>query len=182
MLQGELEKLVIGDPLDEATDIGTIINNKQASVVADYVAQAEATSGARVLRCGTVPEDAALSPDLFALPTLLLDLPEDHPCVCNEIFGPVAVIQKWSDYEDVIAKANDSKYGLAATVWTQDLSVALDATSRLNAGYVQVNQNLTIQPNVSYGGFGRSGLGKEASLESMLAHFTRSKTIVIAMD
>ena len=182
MLQGELEKLVIGDPLDEATDIGTIINAKQASVVADYVAQAEATSGARVLRCGTVPEDAALSPDLFTLPTLLLDLPEDHPCVCNEIFGPVAVIQKWSDYEDVIAKANDSKYGLAATVWTQDLSVALDATSRLNAGYVQVNQNLTIQPNVSYGGFGRSGLGKEASLESMLAHFTRSKTIVIAMD
>ncbi|NIY78451.1 aldehyde dehydrogenase family protein [Celeribacter sp. HF31] len=177
-----LNALKIGDPLDEATDIGTIINAKQAAVVAGYVAQAEGTEGARVIRCGQLPEGANLTPDLFALPTLLLDLPEDHPCVQNEIFGPVAVIQKWSDYDDVIAKANDSRYGLAATVWTENLSRALDATSRLNAGYVQVNQNLTIQPNVSYGGFGRSGLGKEASLEAMLAHFTRSKTIVIAMD
>jgi betaine-aldehyde dehydrogenase len=181
-LRAELDTLKIGDPLDETTDIGTIINAKQAAVVAGYVAQAEATPGATVIRCGAVPEGTELSPDLFALPTLLLDLPEDHPCVQNEIFGPVAVIQKWSDYEDVIARANDSRYGLAATVWTENLSRALDATSRLNAGYVQVNQNLTIQPNVSYGGFGRSGLGKEASLEAMLAHFTRSKTIVIAMD
>jgi betaine-aldehyde dehydrogenase len=181
-LVADLNALKIGDPLDEATDIGTIINAKQAKVVSDYVAKAEATAGAKVFRCGQMPADAALSPDLFAMPTLLLDLPEDHPCLRDEIFGPVAAIQKWSDYEDVIAKANDSRYGLAASVWTEDLSTALDATSRLNAGYVQVNQNLTIQPNVSYGGFGRSGLGKEASLEAMLAHFTRSKTIVIAMD
>ncbi|MCA0043239.1 aldehyde dehydrogenase family protein [Celeribacter litoreus] len=181
-LTDALNALKIGDPLDEETDIGTIINAKQAAVVDDYVAQAEAAKGATVIRCGQMPEGTTLSLDLFALPTLLLDLPEDHPCVQNEIFGPVAVVQKWSDYEDVIAKANDSRYGLAATVWTETLSTALDATSRLNAGYVQVNQNLTIQPNVSYGGFGRSGLGKEASLEAMLAHFTRSKTIVIAMD
>jgi len=181
-LTAKLDALVIGDPLDEATDIGTIINAKQAKVVAEYVALAEAAPGAKVVRCGKMPEGAGLSPDLFARPTLLLGLPEDHPCVQNEIFGPVAVIQTWSDYEDVIARANDSRYGLAATVWTQSLSMALDATSRLNAGYVQVNQNLTIQPNVSYGGFGRSGLGKEASLEAMLAHFTRSKTIVMSFD
>ncbi|SFJ06725.1 aldehyde dehydrogenase family protein [Celeribacter neptunius] len=181
-LRAELDQLVIGDPLDEATDIGTIINAKQAAVVAGYVAEAEATEGATVVRCGQPPVGMGLSPDLFAMPTLLLDLPEDHACVQDEIFGPVAVIQKWSDYDDVIARANDSRYGLAATVWTENLSRALDATSRLHAGYVQVNQNLTIQPNVSYGGFGRSGLGKEASLEAMLAHFTRSKTIVIAMD
>lgn len=180
-LRAELDQLVIGDPLEEATDIGTIINAKQARVVAGYVAEAEATEGASVIRCGRMPEDAGLSPDLFARPTLLLDLPEDHACVRDEIFGPVAVVQRWNDYDDVIAKANDSRYGLAATVWTESLSRALDATAKLNAGYVQVNQNLTIQPNVSYGGFGRSGLGKEASLEAMLAHFTRSKTIVIAM-
>ena len=58
----------------------------------------------------------------------------------------------------------------------------MDSTARLNAGYVQVNQNLTIQPNVSYGGFGRSGQGKEASLEAMVEHFTRSKTIVMNFD
>jgi acyl-CoA reductase-like NAD-dependent aldehyde dehydrogenase len=181
-LQDTLNKLVIGDPMDEGTDIGTIISAKQAKVIRDYVTLAEQTEGAEVIRCSALPSDATLSPDLFMQPTLLLNLPEDHPCVQNEIFGPVAVIQRWSDYDDVIEKANATHYGLAATIWTASLSTALDATSRLNSGYVQVNQNLTIQPNVSYGGFGRSGLGKEASLEAMLEHFTRKKTIVLNFD
>ena len=180
-LQSQLSAMTIGDPLDEATQIGTIINAKQKATIDRYVSVAEATPGARVVRCGTLPSDAALSPDLFMQPTLILDLPEDSPVMREEIFGPVCVIQKWSDYEAVIAAANDSDYGLAATVWTDSLATALDATKRLNAGYVQVNQNLTIQPNLSYGGFGNSGLGKEASLEAMLEHFTRKKTIVMAM-
>lgn len=180
-LRGELDKLVIGDPLDEVTDIGTIISPAQKRTIDRYVAIAEETPGATILRCSRLPEAQHLAPDLFMQPTLLLGLPEDSPAVREEIFGPVAVIQPWEDYEDMIAKANDSRYGLAATVWTRDMATAFDATRRLNAGYVQVNQNLTIQPNLSYGGFGRSGLGKEASLEAMLEHFTRKKTIVFAM-
>lgn len=177
-----LEGLVIGDPMDEATDIGTIVSAKQKATIDRYVAMAEGQAGATVIRCGTLPDNDALSPDLFMQPTLITGLPEDHPCVQEEIFGPVAVVQKWSDYEAVIEAANDSRYGLAATVWTTNIATALDATSRLEAGYVQVNQNLTIQPNVSYGGFGRSGLGKEASLEAMQEHFTRKKTIVMSFD
>ncbi len=178
----ELDKLTIGDPLDEGTDVGTIISAKQRAVIDGFIAQAENTKGVEIKRFGTLPTSEALSADLFMQPTLLLGLPDDHSCVTQEIFGPVAVIQVWTDYDDVIAKANSTHYGLAASIWTKDLSTALDSTARLNAGYVQVNQNLTIQPNVSYGGFGRSGLGKEASLEAMLAHFTRSKTIVMNFD
>lgn len=178
-LTAKLEALVIGDPLDEATDVGTIISPAQKAAVERYVSIAEATEGAEVVRIGKAP-GAGVAPDLFMLPTLLLGLPESSPCVREEIFGPVAVIQPWDDYEAVIAAANATRYGLAATIWTRDLGVALDASRRVNAGYVQVNQNLTIQPNLSYGGFGRSGLGKEASLEAMLAHYTRSKTIVLA--
>lgn len=181
-LGAALEKLVIGDPLDEATDVGTIINAKQVATINRYIAQAEATPGARVHRFGRLPEDDTLSADLFAQPTILTGLPDDHPCVMEEIFGPVAVVQAWSDYETVLRLANSTHYGLAASVWTRSLATALDSTARLNAGYVQVNQNLTIQPNVSYGGFGRSGQGKEASLEAMLEHFTRSKTIVMNFD
>ncbi len=181
-LKADLEALVIGDPMDEATDIGTIISAKQAATITRFVEMAEQQEGAQVIRCGTLPKDADLSPELFLRPTLIVGLPEEHPCVQDEIFGPVAVIQTWSDYDDVIEKANDSRYGLAATVWTTNVATALDATARLNAGYVQVNQNLTIQPNVSYGGFGRSGLGKEASLEAMVEHFTRKKTIVMSFD
>ncbi len=181
-LGARLDKLVIGDPLDEATDVGTIINPRQLATIKGYIARAEATPGATVTRYGQLPTSAALSPDLYLQPTILSGLPDDHPCVMEEIFGPVAVVQGWSDYDAVIALANSTHYGLAASVWTRSLSVALDSTARLDAGYVQVNQNLTIQPNVSYGGFGRSGQGKEASLEAMVEHFTRSKTIVMNFD
>ncbi|QUS36320.1 aldehyde dehydrogenase family protein [Falsirhodobacter algicola] len=177
-----LDAMVIGDPLDEATEIGTIINARQAATIRRYVAMAEKVEDAEIRRYGRLPKGGAIVPDLFEQPTLILGLPEDHPCVREEIFGPVAVVQVWQDYDDVIARANTSGYGLAATIWTRDLNTALDATARLDAGYVQVNQNLTIQPNVSYGGFGRSGLGKEASLEAMTEHFTRKKTIVMNFD
>lgn len=181
-LGAALDQMVIGDPLDEATDIGTIINARQMAQIQGFVAEAEAVPGAEIRRYARLPETPALAPDLFMQPTLLLNLPEDHRCVTQEIFGPVAVVQGWTDKDAVIAAANATHYGLAASVWTRDLSWALDSTARLNAGYVQVNQNLTIQPNLSYGGFGRSGLGKEASLEAMVEHFTRSKTIVINFD
>lgn len=179
-LQQKLDALVIGDPLDEKTDVGTIISQTQKATIDRYVALA-ADSGAEIRRCAALPGEG-VAPDLFMQPTLILGLPEDHPAAREEIFGPVCVIHTWTDYDAVLAAANDSPYGLAATVWTTSLATALDATKRLNAGYVQVNQNLTIQPNLSYGGFGRSGLGKEASLEAMLEHFTRKKTIVLAMS
>lgn len=179
-LARDVAALRMGDPLDEATDIGTVISPEQMARIDHYVAIGKATPGARMIPCGTAPEDETLDPALFAIPMIFADLPSDSPLIREEIFGPVTCVCPWEDYEAVIAAANDSDFGLAASVWTNDLTLALDATRRLNAGYVQVNQNLTIQPNLSYGGFGKSGLGKEASLEAMLEHFCRKKTIVFA--
>lgn len=181
-LKAQLDRLVIGDPLDETTEVGTIISQAQADRIRHFLGLAEVTPGAIVHRCGSLPDSPNLAPDLFLQPTLITGLPEDHPCITEEIFGPVAVVQTWTDLDEVIAAANGTRYGLAATVWTRDIATAFSVTARLDAGYVQVNQNLTIQPNLSYGGFGRSGLGKEASLEAMLEHFTRKKTIAFAMS
>ena len=99
----------------------------------------------------------------------------------EEIFGPVTCVIPWSDYEDVIAQANDTEFGLAASVWTNDLKLAMDAVHRIEAGICQVNQNIVVQSAISYGGVKASGLGKEASLESMLEHFTHKKTIIVNM-
>ncbi|MGT2439300.1 aldehyde dehydrogenase family protein [Bradyrhizobium betae] len=174
-LQEAAAKLVIGDPLDEATDIGTVISQRQKARIESYLAIGERTAGAKVMRCGELPRAGHLTDGLFLQPTIVTGLNEDSPLMREEIFGPVVCIQSWDEEDDVIARANDSELGLAATVWTHDLRTALRAVRRIDAGYVQVNQNLTIQPNLSYGGFKKSGLGKEASLEAMLEHFTRKK-------
>ncbi|MDX1710650.1 MAG: aldehyde dehydrogenase family protein, partial [Rhodovibrionaceae bacterium] len=92
-----------------------------------------------------------------------------------------ACVFKFTDYEEAIAAANDSEYGLAATIWTTNLKTALNATQRLEAGFVQVNQNLVVQPALSYGGMKKSGMGREASLEAMLEHFTHKKTVIMNM-
>ncbi|NDV00041.1 aldehyde dehydrogenase family protein [Pseudoroseicyclus tamaricis] len=180
-LRARLDALVIGDPLDEATDVGTIVSPAQKATVERYLSLADAAPEAEVIRCGALP-GTGVAPDLFLQPTLILHIDAASPVVREEIFGPVTVIQPWDDWDAVLEQANDTTYGLAASIWTRDLSRALKGTKALNAGFVQVNAGFTIQPNLSYGGFGRSGLGKEASLESMLEHFTRKKTVIMAMD
>jgi acyl-CoA reductase-like NAD-dependent aldehyde dehydrogenase len=94
---------------------------------------------------------------------IFTDIDPNSPPAREEIFGPVCCVFKFTDYEEVLAEANNSEFGLAATIWTRDLKTAMDATQRLEAGFVQVNQNLVVQPNLSYGGIKMSGLGREAS-------------------
>jgi len=178
-LKAKVDVMKMGDPLDEATDIGTIISQQQFDKVKSYISLGEATAGAQALKCSKMPSNDNLSRGYFVQPVIFTGLSNDHRLAREEIFGPVTCVFKFNDYEDAIAQANDTEYGLAATIWTRDLKTALDATQRLEAGLVQVNQNLVVQANMSYGGIKSSGLGKEASLEAMLEHFTRKKTIIV---
>ncbi len=179
-LVDKVNAMKMGDPLDEATDIGTIISREQFDKVQSYIAMGR-EAGATVHELSQMPDDPKLSKGLFARPVVFTDISEDCRPAREEIFGPVACVFKFRDYEDVLARANASEYGLAATIWTRDLKTAMDATRRLQAGFVQVNQNLVVQAMLSYGGVKHSGLGREASLESMLEHFTHKKTVIINM-
>ncbi|KAA5605871.1 aldehyde dehydrogenase family protein [Roseospira marina] len=179
-VRARVDAMVMGDPLDEATDIGTIISPQQFEKVQGYI-EAGKKAGGTAIACSRLPQDPALKKGLFLQPVIFTDIGPDAPPAKEEIFGPVACVFKFRDYEAVIDEANTSEYGLAATIWTRDLRTAMNATQRLEAGFVQVNQNLVVQPNLSYGGVKASGLGKEASLESMLEHFTHKKTIIINM-
>ena len=175
----KVDALVMGDPMDDATDIGSIISPQQFATVQRYVAIGDATPGAVGHRFSALPTDPKLARGLFVQPVMFTGLPLDSPVICEEIFGPVTAAIPFDTYEEAIAIANSSEYGLAATIWTRDVKKALDAVTRLQAGFVQLNQNLVVQSMLPYGGIKLSGLGKEASLEAMLTHFTHEKTVLL---
>jgi len=178
-LAAKVDAMVMGDPLDEKTDIGTIISPTQFEKVKGFIEEGRATKGASARVCSRLPEDPALKKGLFIQPHIFTGLPPESRLVREEIFGPVTTVFPFDDAASALAAANDSEYGLAASIWTKNLRVGLDLAHRLEAGLVQINQNLVVQANISYGGVKNSGLGKEASLEAMLEHFTHKKTIMV---
>ena len=178
-LAAKVDAMVMGDPLDEKTDIGTIISQDQFKKVQGFIDEGKATGGATGRACSAMPADPALRKGLFIQPHIFTGLPDSSRLVQEEIFGPVTCVFPFDDPEAALTAANGTEYGLAASLWTNDLRVGLDLAHRLEAGLVQINQNLVVQANLSYGGVKSSGLGKEASLESMLEHFMHKKTIMV---
>ncbi len=175
----KLGKIKLGDPLDETTDMGAMISEEQFQRTLRYMEIARNTKGARILFGGERPADPCLAKGYYYPPTLLDGLPVDSAVCRDEIFGPVAAVIPFTSFDEVIAGANDTPYGLSANLWTRDLSRALEYVERIEAGFVQVNQCVAPRSNVSYGGLKMSGLGKEYALDSMLHHFTCSKTVLI---
>ena len=178
-LVATVDQMKMGDPLSEDTDIGTVISKEQFDRVRRYIDLGLSEFGSKAYPCSNLPVDPIFSDGLFIRPHIFTGINNSSRLAQEEIFGPVCCVISFENYDDAISAANDSEFGLAATIWTSDLRTALDATRRLEAGFVQVNQNLVVQPGLSYGGTKASGLGKEASLESMLAHFTTQKTVII---
>lgn len=178
-LAAKTTKLRIGDPLDEATDVGAIINEKQFKKVCGYVEDGMKQPGSKLLFGGLPPATGPLSKGYFAIPTVFANAANDWRLAREEIFGPVLVAIRWTDEADVIRMANDTHYGLAAYVWTHDIARALRAAHSIEAGWVQVNQGLGQSPGHSYGGVKQSGIGREFSLEGMLDSFTQRKNVTV---
>jgi len=178
----KLSTLKIGDPLDEQTDMGAIINKKQFDRVCTYIKDGLGQKEGRVLIGGLPPKDGPLAAGYFVQPTVFAGVGNDWRIAREEIFGPVMVAIPWDDERDAIRMANDSHYGLAAYVWARDITKALRTAHAIESGWVQVNQGGGQLPGMSYGGFKQSGIGREYSLEGMLDSFTQRKCVTVNLQ
>lgn len=158
-----MSALKVGDGTDPSVDVGPLVNadtrNKVVAFVADAVAK-----GAKIECGGTTPNGTGF----FYPPTVMSNVSEDSECVHDEIFGPVAAIQTFTEQEDVIRRANDTEYGLVAYVFSEDMKRALQVCERLEYGMVGLNRGLVSDPAAPFGGVKQSGLGREGGHEGML--------------
>ncbi|MFB6172655.1 MAG: aldehyde dehydrogenase [Haloarculaceae archaeon] len=173
------EAMTIGDPLLEETDLGPKVSREQVERTLSYLQRAR-EADATFLTGGDQPDDEALADGCFVAPTLLTDLDHDHDAVQEEIFGPVLEVFRWTDYEEMMALANDVEYGLAAGVVTDDVERANRAARDVEAGYVWVNTYHELVPGLPFGGYKQSGTGREVGLET-LDHYTQTKTINLSL-
>lgn len=162
-LSKEMSALKVGDGTDPSVDVGPLVNADTRNKVAGFVADAVA-KGARIECGGTTPD----APGFFYPPTVLSNVPESAECVNDEIFGPVAAIQTFTDQENVLRRANATEYGLVAYVFSDDFKRALQVCERLEYGMVGLNRGLVSDPAAPFGGVKQSGLGREGGHEGML--------------
>ena len=169
------ERLVVGDPSDESTEIGPLISESQRATSLDYLTVA-GVEGAEVV-CG----GDAFGPGWFLRPAVVAGVDNDMRVAREEIFGPVASVIPFTDEADAIRIANDSEYGLSGTLWTRDLGRAVRVGTAVRTGVMSVNTNRSVRTELPFGGFKRSGLGRELGLAA-LDHYTESKTLFLSAD
>ena len=164
--------LQVGDPADEATDVGPLVAQRQQQRVQGYI-QAGVDEGARMVLGGTdKPHDRGW----YVRPTLFADATNDMKIAREEIFGPVLTVLKYSDEADAVRIANDSEYGLAGSVWTSDVAHGLEIAAEIRAGTYGINM-YTLDTTAPFGGFKQSGIGREFGAEGLSEYVELQSTV-----
>lgn len=171
VLKQKVEQLVVGDPLSSESDIGCMVDVQAAQRVEAWIQEAE-SMGAQLL-CGGKRNGASITP------AILLNPPKQAKVVCEEVFGPVVSILPYEELEEAIKEANDSRYGLQAGIFTNQLDVALHAAKELETGGVVINGTSNFRlDHWPYGGIKRSGLGREGP-RFAIEEMTETKMVVL---
>ncbi len=172
LMQPVVENLRVGDPFDEATEMGPLISANHREKVAAYVPE-----DAPVAFRGQAPE----GPGFWYPPTVLAPVSNDDEAAREEIFGPVVAVIPFEDEEDAIRLANDTVYGLSGSVWTRNGAKALRVARRLDTGVISINSNTSVRVATPFGGFKQSGVGRELGPHA-LDHYTEVKNVYISTE
>ncbi|MGZ9275555.1 MAG: aldehyde dehydrogenase family protein [Candidatus Limnocylindrales bacterium] len=170
-------KVVVGDPADEATEVGSLVSTKQRDRVKDYI-EIGLGEGATIVVGGTAPEDPALAGGAYLLPTVFDGVDNDMRIAREEIFGPVVSIIPFDTEEEALRLANSTPYGLSGSIWSRDIGKALRAAKALQAGVISVNSNSSVHTEAPFGGYKMSGIGRELGM-SALELYTETKNVFI---
>lgn len=172
-LTGLAEQAIVGDGLNQGTTIGPIQNKKQYDKVRNYLDQA--AKDGNVIAGGEVLSGEGY----FVKPTIVRDVTDGNSIVDEEQFGPILPVIPFSDVDDVVARANNTEYGLGGSVWSLDEKRGLEIADRIESGSVWVNQHLNIGPHIPMAGFKGSGVGVEQSVEG-LEEYTQAQVVNVA--
>jgi len=177
-LKERTEKIIIGDPMDEATQFGPMVSKAQLDKVFSYIEKGKA-EGATLLTGGGIPNSVS-SAGNYIQPTVFADVTDDMTICREEIFGPVMCVLDFDSEDEVIARANATEFGLSAGVFTSDLTRGHRVADRLEAGTLWINTYNLAPVEVPFGGSKQSGFGRENSLAA-LNHYTELKSVYVAM-
>ena len=168
----------MGDPQDEATQVGPVTTTPQYKKILEYIDVARA-DGAKCLLGGRAADRPECGTGQFVEPTIFSEVRNDMRIAREEVFGPVLSCIRFKDDDEAVAIANDSPYGLAAGVWTADIRRALELPKRLKAGIVWVNMYRAVSYMSPFGGYKRSGVGRENGIEA-IREYLQTKSVWIS--
>ena len=172
LMKPAVEDLRVGDPLDEATEMGPLISADHRNKVAAYVPE-----DAPVAIRGRSPEGSGF----WFPPTVLAPVSNKDKVAREEIFGPVVVVIPFDDEDDAVRQANDTPYGLSGSVWTENGAKALRVARRIETGVISINSNTSVRVATPFGGFKQSGVGRELGPHA-LDHYTELKNVYISTE
>jgi betaine-aldehyde dehydrogenase len=165
----------LGDPFDPATQMGPLVSREHYEKVCRYMAIAK-QSKARHVCGGDIFDEGPLAKGLYVTPAIFADCSDDMEFVRNEIFGPLMSVLSFKTEDEAIARANATQFGLAGAVFTRDFTRAHRVATRIQAGIVWINDYNVTPPEVPFGGYKQSGVGRENGLQA-IEHYTQVKTI-----